>query len=336
MAVGRAWVRTLVLLVAIVPPCAGAEVPLALRPLELRRTPLVWRVDKGGVASHLFGTVHVPMDLDTALGSAGRAALRDATRVYVELDISSPEIVSETLQYAWHRAELPTGQSLQALMRPEAWNRLVALSRDRVPRETLDRMEPWFAEESVLPFLMKSHRLERISVPRTVPILDTAVVARAKELGIRVVDLETPLEHLRAISGVPRLEAVKMLEELVVGNSARRGRELAALIGAYGSADDRQLLKAFGRLWRKRPLVAENLLFRRNERWCDRLDLWLGEGRIFVAAGAFHMFGDRGLVAMLRRRGYRVERVSAEDASAPLPVADHPRPTRRRAAASRV
>jgi uncharacterized protein len=298
----------------LVPRCAGAEALTAvtLRLAQAPRTPLVWRVTKGNATSHLFGTVHVPMDLDAALGDSGRAALRDAKRVYVELDITSPPVVSETVQYAWHRAELPQGESLHALLKPQAWDRLILLSKDRVPRETLDRMEPWFASESVIPFLSKSHRMERTSPQEPRMILDAAVVARAKERGVPVVDLETPLEHLQAISRVPRPEAVKMLEELVL-DPAKREREFGDLVGAYASADDRRLLKAFGRLWRRRPAVAENLLFRRNERWCERLDLWLGEGNIFVAAGAFHMFGNRGLVAMLRQRGYRVERVPPDE-----------------------
>src|SRR5207253_1603948 len=88
------------------------------------------------------------------------------------------------------------------------------------------------------------------------------------------------------------------------------------LIGAYVSEDDRHLVKAFGRLWRREPVVAEQILFRRNERWCERLALWLGDGGVFVATGTFHMFGDRGLVELLRRRGYRVERVRG-----PAPIA---------------
>src|SRR5207249_11034829 len=47
-----------------------------------RGAPLLWRVEWYGRRSHLFGTVHLP--LDAALGEEGRAALADAKRVRSE------------------------------------------------------------------------------------------------------------------------------------------------------------------------------------------------------------------------------------------------------------
>ena len=104
-----------------------------------------------------------------------------------------------------------------------------------------------------------------------------------------------------------------MLEELLRPSAHQ---EFDDLVEAYVAHDDRRLAKAFGRLWRRKPAFAERLLFRRNELWCERLGLWLGDGGMFVAVGAFHMFGERGLVELLRRRGYRVERVRG-----PAPIA---------------
>jgi uncharacterized protein YbaP (TraB family) len=93
------------------------------------------------------------------------------------------------------------------------------------------------------------------------------------------------------------------------------------LVTAYASADDRALRKIVGRLERRRPTVAEYLLFRRNERWREKLEHWFPEGRVLVVVGVGHMYGERGLVSLLRRRGYTVERVEpfelAEAATAP-------------------
>src|SRR5207245_8201462 len=144
---------------------------------------------------------------------------------------------------------------------------------------------------------------------RPAPILDAGIAARAKAHGARVVARDTPLEGIEAFSAIGRKEGARMLEQLLTTDVESQRHEIEGLIGAYVSDDDRHLVKAFGRLWRREPAVAEQILFRRNERWCERLALWLGDGGVFVAAGTFHMFGGRGLVGPLRRRGARVARV---------------------------
>jgi hypothetical protein len=293
-------IAALLTVAVLVPPLRAGEraTPSA--------APLLWRVEKGGRTSHLFGTVHVGLDLDTALQDAGRAALDRARRVFVELDLTSPSTMEAVAHDALARAELPPGQSLRALLRPEAWTQLTTLYRGRVPPAALDRMQPWFAAVSTLPLVSAPRRAEAVSSSR--PLLDAAIAARARAHGIRVSALETPLQQIEVLVGMGRGAGVRMLEEFLRPSAHQ---EFDDLVEAYVAHDDRRLAKAFGRLWRRKPAFAERLLFRRNELWCERLGLWLGDGGIFVAVGGFHMFGDRGLVELLRRRGYRVERVRA-------------------------
>src|SRR2546427_9805074 len=102
----------------------------------------------------------------------------------------------------------------------------------------------------------------------------------------------------------------------------------AGLSGAYSAEDARPLMKSFGKLARRKPALAERLLFRRNEAWCERLVRWLRDGRMFVAAGAVHLFGGRGLVTLLRGRGDEGERRRAPRAGPAVgphpPAADVP------------
>jgi uncharacterized protein YbaP (TraB family) len=40
-----------------------------------------------------------------------------------------------------------------------------------------------------------------------------------------------------------------------------------------------------------------------------RLFLPLREGRVFVAVGALHLYGSKGLLALIRAQGYSIHRV---------------------------
>jgi uncharacterized protein YbaP (TraB family) len=62
---------------------------------------------------------------------------------------------------------------------------------------------------------------------------------------------------------------------------------------------------------REYPEMYETLFVQRNAAWMDTLMAELeGSGVDFVAVGAGHLLGEHGLVAQLRARGVRVERVS--------------------------
>jgi uncharacterized protein YbaP (TraB family) len=47
----------------------------------------------------------------------------------------------------------------------------------------------------------------------------------------------------------------------------------------------------------------------RSVQMAHRLFLPLRRGRVFVAVGALHLYGKRGLLALLREQGYAVRRV---------------------------
>jgi uncharacterized protein YbaP (TraB family) len=167
-------------------------------------------------------------------------------------------------------------------------------------------MQPWFVALTALGLAVPRPTLAALR--HDVPPLDAQIDARARARGIPVEALESTLDHLQVMSRMDRRDGIAMIEE-TLADPERSRDQLAGLVGAYVAADDRPLVKTFGRLVRRKPRLAERLLFRRNEAWCERLVKWLGDGRMFVAAGTFHMFGERGLVALLRERGYRVERV---------------------------
>lgn len=65
------------------------------------------------------------------------------------------------------------------------------------------------------------------------------------------------------------------------------------------------------------PSVYDALVKRRNEAWTDEIARAMaGSGKILIAVGAGHMAGADSVPAMLRARGFTVERYGASDANA--------------------
>jgi uncharacterized protein len=304
MDVGRhcRWLGVLFALLAMPAVLCAAEVP------RTSPRPYLWRVERHGIVSHLFGTIHVGLDPRAALGPVGLAALAASRRVFVEMDVTSFDAGLEFAIAAMRRAEMPPDRSLRELLQEDAWRRLVKLHAGKVSADELARLEPWFVSLWTLPYVLGPRKKPLPGVRWNAPTLDEAIAARAEWAGAKVSALASPAEHLAVWAAIGRAQGVEMLEEVVADPEAMRD-ETDRLVAAYTRADDRMIRKLVGTLERRRPTVAEYLLFRRNERWRDKLEHWLPEGRIFVVAGVGHMYGERGLVSLLRSRGWRVERV---------------------------
>jgi uncharacterized protein YbaP (TraB family) len=98
-----------------------------------------------------------------------------------------------------------------------------------------------------------------------------------------------------------------MLREIVCHYEVMQG-EVEAMIEAYAAHD----LDALSHLGLRhaggdRQTFIDALLWQRNARMVERLLPVLETGRAFIAVGALHLPGERGLLGLLARRGYALE-----------------------------
>ena len=284
---------------------APAPPPAAAAP---RSTALLWQVEHAGNVSYLFGTIHLNVDVDAVLGTAGRAALDRSRVLYVEMDLSDAQRTRSLGAAAVQAGLLPPGESLRGMLSPALWAQLQQLLPGSPPA-TLERLRPWLAALSVIQVIAARSHATPASQGAAFPPMDVTLVARARAHGIPILELDSMQQQLEAFTAMPRDQALAMLRELLEAPETA-GRELHAIVDAYDSADAEQRLTALvGEMARRTPVFTEYLLFRRNQRWADALDGSLRAGGVFVAVGAGHLVGPRGLPALLARRGFRVQRV---------------------------
>jgi hypothetical protein len=270
---------------------------------------LLWRVTAGARVSYLFGTIHLPLPLDRALGAPGRAAFASSRVLYVEMDLRDAQHSRALAASALRAGVLPPGESLRRMLPPPLWAELQRLL-PRTPPHALDRLQPWLATLSTIQAIAaQSGAAPPAQGTLRDPPMDAALVGEARGRRLPVRELDSMEQQLEAFTAMPRTEALAALRELLEAPDAAAG-ELRTIVDSYESADaEARLAAVVAQMERRTPTFTEYLLHRRTARWAETLGPSLAAGGSFVAVGAGHLVGPQGLPALLARRGFRVERV---------------------------
>jgi uncharacterized protein len=263
---------------------------------------LLWRIDKPGIApSYVFGTLHSADPRVTTLAPQVTQALTRcrtlATEVYLS-DLADAHFF-EAMQFEDDRR-------LEPLLGAEAYARLkLALGDTAPPDDVLARTKPWAA-------------LLRVTAPQPAvegTTLDAELVATAQSRRMAVFGLEWLDEQIAALDDIPLGTQLALLRHAIYDRSSLAAqleptiqawlkRDLAALARSNraAKADDPELAAHYA-------VLTRHIVDNRSVVMAHRLFLPLRSGKVFVAVGALHLYGEQGLLALLRKQGYQVRRV---------------------------
>jgi uncharacterized protein YbaP (TraB family) len=269
------------------PPADSAPEPTAQRVQE----PLLWEISSPKGKSYLFGTMHLGVAADD-LPAVVWDKIREAKTFVMEADVTDPAALTGMMQ----KAQLPADKSLETELGPELWPKTVAAAQ--LPESMLARFKPWFVVVTITAQLM----------PKTQP-MDSALQARAKEERDALAYLESWQEQVQMLEDGIGLDVLKD----TVTRLDDEKKMAQSMHGAYVKGDAAALEKtAFDPAEMKRhPKLYDMLFFQRNDRWIPLLEKHMDAGTTFIAVGAAHLLGERGLVALLQKKGRTARRVTA-------------------------
>lgn len=262
---------------------------------------LLFRVSKPGVPpSFVFGTVHVAdprvLELAPPVMSAFQTARAYAAEVALDALVDPRLVEAESL---------PAGASLAALVGERTFARIAAeLAAQGMPADAVERMKPWAA-------LL---RVARTEAPPGTTTLDQKLLAMARARRLRVVPLEWVDEQIAAFDAVPLETQLALLRHAITDRVAL-GESARATVAAWLRRDLAAIARAGDALGARHPHVARHyrvlethIVTNRTVLMHHRLLLPLREGGLFVAVGASHLPGEKGLLRLLAKDGYAVTR----------------------------
>ncbi|MCB1906624.1 MAG: TraB/GumN family protein [Rhodocyclaceae bacterium] len=253
-----------------------------------------------GARSHLLGTLHAPDSRLSRLSPPVLAAMKASAQVATEL------VGDDVSAHRFRRAMMMREPKLPEILGSEDFARVESLlARSGVSNRARARMKPWAA-------------LLVIAQPPPAEggaSMDEAVLARARDEGKPVRSLESIDEQIASFEGVPQDSQVQLLRHAGRFPQLMRA-SVEPLIQAYLAGNlsemfriNESVIDDAPELERPNADFLGSVLYSRNLRFVERLEPLLREGGLFAAFGALHLFGERGVLSLLERRGYRVRRV---------------------------
>ena len=256
---------------------------------------LLWRVSGKGPSkpSYIFGTIHLLCPEDYLWTDAMKRSLAECRQVCFELDMDDPSMLTE----ASGGFMSTDGKKLQDYFTPDQWARLSRFMKDSASTDIsqMQMMKPMVLESL----------LAAKSVSCAIPVsYEAAIMEQAQKAKQEIVGLEDLKEQIDVFNTLPDDSVVSMLMQTVDSFSKTKS-EYDRMLAAYKAQDLPQLYK----LVNESKELGDDLgafLDNRNKKWIPRIAKMAGAKPTFFAVGAGHLWGDSGVIALLRKAGYTV------------------------------
>jgi uncharacterized protein YbaP (TraB family) len=278
---------------------AADEAPPVIATIKAH--PALWTVHSAKATAYLFGSVHLlPPNIDWR-SPAVDAALK-ASDVFVFEAPLGTEGQSQTAAFVRANGMLPPNEALPSLLDARArkdYRQAVAAAR--ADPATLVHLRPWLAA-----IVIETSALQASHYSRSGGV-DLQLWDYANAQHKKIETFETIEEQLALL--MPKDQKLEKEEfEAELKEVKTSSEEIGALVDAWCDGRIAEVARLMNKGLSTTPGAMKLLIDDRNARWAKRLDAMLAAPHTyFVTDGAGHLGCPRGLSALLKAHGYKVE-----------------------------
>lgn len=256
----------------------------------------LWRVTNARAPFYLLGSVHAFQRRDYDQVPSVEEVIKHSQLILFEIDPKEDQTFARKLGEA---ARLPRGQQIRGKISPKTYDYLRKITINGMAE--WQHLYPW-----AIAMLLDYPQLRGVSSTYGV---DYHVAQIARRYSKRTGGIETVDEHIHVFSDMHMIEGeVYLLQALV--HAADTSQQFRLDVAAWKSGDTNRLYAMQAREMKEAPTVWWRLLDRRNARWIPRLEAAIKSGTpTLVVAGALHFSGPGSVIALLQKRGYKIEQL---------------------------
>jgi uncharacterized protein YbaP (TraB family) len=282
---------------------AAAGLAFLPQAAEARGAPALWSVSDADTTVYLFGTIHLLPEKYNWRTAKFDQAVAGSNELVLEtiIDEKDPMKLVGILTRLGFSNNLPPIASRVPASKVPALE--AAIKKSGIPRPAFDRMESWAAAFMLLGNQFKDLGLKGDQGVETA--LRTSFTSAGKPIG----ELETNAEQLGFFDTLPDSAQRALLEGAIEDQGSMRNA-FQAMLRAWSRGDVSAIARSFNRDLAASPELKAALLNRRNANWSRWIEQRMAKpGSVLIAVGAGHLAGSESVLELLKRDGYKVERV---------------------------
>src|SRR5262245_13767386 len=271
----------------------------------------VWRVANAKAPFYLVGSIHALSKSDYPLPAPYESALKNSERFLFEFDPNKHVEFEKKFAAA---GKYPPGQDIRSKIDPKllAWLRrnitTVAPDDRRARRE---RMGNFDSELNYKPWGIAQHLVGPATYSKSSLShgLDNYFVDRATREKKEIAGLESVNEHVAVMGGLSDRDSEFVLRD-ALDEPRNAEKEFTRMHKAWRKGDTDALWAGDSRLRKQAPWLAARFVDNRNIKWIPRIETELQTGKpTAIVAGALHFAGPNSVIALLQKRGYKIEQL---------------------------
>ncbi|MGB6083300.1 TraB/GumN family protein [Moheibacter sp.] len=269
---------------------------------DIKEKSLLWEISGKGLSqpSYLFGTVHIACQGEVEMRPELQNAFDKTEQLILELDMDEPSLMTKMMQ-----ASLATdGKKVSEKLGDELSAKVDSLITAKMG------MSLAMFENLNLPTISVQLGMLAIDCPMDLGY-DMMLLSEAQALKREVKGLETPEAQIDVLFAMTNEDAMQSISYLV-NNFDEAEQQLRELLEYYRNQDV-QALYNFTKESFEDPKYPqgnlEDFLDKRNENWIPVIEKEIKTTPSLIAVGAAHLAGEKGVINLLRKQGYKVKAV---------------------------
>ena len=262
---------------------------------------LLWRISGNNLSkpSYLFGTIHLLCANDIELSETLKTAIKETDKVYLELDMDN---LFEMMQ-AVQKMKMRNDTTLSDLLSESDYKKVKAFFTSK------SSLIPFSILETYKPMLAASMIMQTSTDCDNAISMEQIIMQQAKQDRKEIKGMETMTYQLSIFDSIPYEVQAKQLLAFITENDSedKASKEYDEMASAYRN----QELHKLEQLINKEELgignFADLLLYNRNKNWVVTMGKIFATNSAVIAVGAGHLPGEKGVINLLRKAGYKVD-----------------------------